>query len=322
MRLINGCRGWDAWHTGASPLPSLIMRSSVSICLTCCLASLFLSSCTPRFLEEREERDKGPDEDENDGWRPEQLIPANYNKMKAPSKDGEPADVSVSLKITQIPEVNEADQSYHIRCIVTQVWRDERIVYPEQEPSDRIFLTAGIAKNMWIPNTFFGNSFNLVHPALAPVVSYELTRDKWITLHARMSLKLNCEFDLSYFPHDTQVCDVEIESETHTKQTVNYTWTSLIIAHDPSSRYQVENLRDNHCENGRGQEFSCLKASFTLRRRMTFYVIRIYGPSILVVMMTFIGFWMPIQWLPARVSLSFWRLLFLSVCVSLDLDCV
>lgn len=274
----------------------------------CCLLSL-ARVVSPRFLSSRDEdrvvnrftEADDDDDDEDSGWRPEQLIPGNYNKMKAPVDNGSPALVSVSLKVTQIPEVNEADQSYHMRCIVTQVWRDKRIVFPEQESSPRIFLTPGIVKSLWIPNTFFGNSFNLIHPAFAPVVSYELTRDQVITLHARMSLKLNCDFDLSFFPHDTQDCDVVIESETHTKASVNYSWSSLSIAHDPSSRFQVESLREKDCENSRGHEFSCLKAVFTLRRRLTYYVIRIYGPSVLVVLMTFIGFWMPIQWLPARV---------------------
>ena len=64
----------------------------------------------------------------------------------------------------------------------------------------------------------------------------------------------------------------------------------------------MEHLSKGDCENSRGPEYSCLRASFAMRRRLGYYVINIYGPSILIVVITFIGFWMPIQGLPARVS--------------------
>ena len=67
----------------------------------------------------------------------------------------------------------------------------------------------------------------------------------------------------------------------------------------------MEDVSTGYCENSRGHEFSCLRASFALRRRLGYYAIKIYGPSILIVMITFIGFWMPIQGLPARVSSLF-----------------
>lgn len=90
--------------------------------------------------------------------------------------------------------------------------------------------------------------------------------------------------------------------ETHTKQTVTYSWKDFTLSHDTSAKFRVEDAETAECENLRGSEYSCLRASFTLRRQLGYYFIRVYGPSILIVMMTFAGFWMPIQWLPARVS--------------------
>lgn len=68
---------------------------------------------------------------------------------------------------------------------------------------------------MWIPQTFIANSFSIMYAADAPVVSYEINRSNQITSHSRMSLKLGCSFDLSLFPHDTQICDVVIESREY-----------------------------------------------------------------------------------------------------------
>lgn len=43
-------------------------------------------------------------------WKPEDLIPESYNKLKAPANGSKPCDISISLNITQILGVNEADE--------------------------------------------------------------------------------------------------------------------------------------------------------------------------------------------------------------------
>ena len=46
------------------------------------------------------------------GWKPEDLIPSSYNKLKPPSgvNGTNPCDIKISLNITQILGVNEADE--------------------------------------------------------------------------------------------------------------------------------------------------------------------------------------------------------------------
>ena len=46
----------------------------------------------------------------NHSWRPEELIPESYNKLKAPTNLTKPCDIRISLNITQILHVNEADE--------------------------------------------------------------------------------------------------------------------------------------------------------------------------------------------------------------------
>ena len=209
-----------------------------------------------------------------------------------------------------------------MRFIFTQTWTDDRILYPLTEPNARIFLTPGVVSNLWMPHTFIANSLGTMSVSEASLVTYEVNRKKQITVHYRMSLRLSCNFDLSFFPHDTQVCDVIIESrefnetqlfsfflicvslETNTKAAVNYTWQDFSLVHKESARFQMEHLKTEYCENTRGSEFSCLRASFAMHRRLGYYAIRVYGPSIIVVVMTFVGFWMPIQGLPARVRVN------------------
>lgn len=44
------------------------------------------------------------------GWKPEDLIPESYNKLRAPSNGTNVCDIKITLNITQILGVNEADE--------------------------------------------------------------------------------------------------------------------------------------------------------------------------------------------------------------------
>lgn len=50
--------------------------------------------------------------------------------------------------------------------------------------------------------------------------------------------------------------------------------------------------------------FSCIEANFNLDRQMEYYMIQIYIPSILIVMLSWVSFWIDLQAVPARISLS------------------
>jgi hypothetical protein len=146
-------------------------------------------------------------------WRPEELFPESYNKLKAPKDaEGHPVEVKIGLNITAIFGVNEADLSYRMRCTVSQTWTDNRIKYPPTEPNKRIFLDPSAVDNLWLPQTFISNSVEDTEVNAATLVMYEITSNNEVSLAARMTAKLSCDFDLSYFPHDTQTCHVILES--------------------------------------------------------------------------------------------------------------
>ena len=55
--------------------------------------------------------------------------------------------------------------------------------------------------------------------------------------------------------------------------------------------------------------FSCLRASLTLKRNVGNFIIKRYIPSFLIVILTFLGFWIPTTAYPARVGLTITALL-------------
>lgn len=150
------------------------------------------------------------------GWKPEELFPSEYNKLKPPKdSSGNAVQVKIGLNITAIFGVNEADLSFRIRCTLSQTWTDSRINYPVTEANQRIFLDPTAVDSLWLPQTFISNSVEDTEVNSAPLVMYEITSDKEVTLAARMAAKLTCDFDLSLFPHDTQTCHILLESRKY-----------------------------------------------------------------------------------------------------------
>ena len=50
--------------------------------------------------------------------------------------------------------------------------------------------------------------------------------------------------------------------------------------------------------------FPCLKGQFFLQRRVRAYLLSVYLPSVLVVLLSWVSFWIDLESVPARISLA------------------
>lgn len=51
-------------------------------------------------------------------------------------------------------------------------------------------------------------------------------------------------------------------------------------------------------------EFSCLRAKLFIQRNLGFYIAQVFIPSMLIVILSWISFWIHVDYLPARASLG------------------
>ena len=59
-----------------------------------------------------------------------------------------------------------------------------------------------------------------------------------------------------------------------------------------------------HCVLYPPAKFACIRAYFSLKRDLGFYLIQVYVPSILIVALSWVSFWLDLEAIPARVSLG------------------
>lgn len=184
--------------------------------------------------------------------------------------------------------MNEADQTIKLRATLLERWTDDRIKYPAAESMSKISLTA-FKDRLWLATTFFAGAIEAKPNDNAPLLVV-VTKDQEVRMTRRLVTKITCEMDLTYFPHDTQTCEIILESckckllylqivanrnsVSDSNSRVNYTWDNFSVIHHESAKLRVTGSTYNSCESTRGPEYSCLRASFTVVRRLPYYLIR------------------------------------------------
>merc|ERR1711899_100302 len=121
------------------------------------------------------------------------------------------------------------------------------------------------------------------------------------------------------YPHDEQTCKLSMESLSHTTDDLIFQWLPLdktpLAVDDGIQLPQLEliNNKTGDCTSVYSTgNFTCLEVIFKFRRRLGYYLFHTYIPTCLIVMMSWISFWIKPEAVPARVTLGVTSLLTLS----------
>ncbi|XP_006797726.1 glycine receptor subunit alphaZ1 [Neolamprologus brichardi] len=126
----------------------------------------------------------------------------------------------------------------------------------------------------------------------------------------QITLVLACPMDLKNFPMDVQTCIMQLESFGYTMNDLIFEWDKkgavqvadgltlpqFILKEEKDLRYCTK-----HYNTGK---FTCIEARFHLERQMGYYLIQMYIPSLLIVILSWVSFWINMDAAPARVGLG------------------
>ncbi|CAL4123048.1 unnamed protein product [Meganyctiphanes norvegica] len=130
-------------------------------------------------------------------------------------------------------------------------------------------------------------------------------------------MMLSCAMTFQTYPHDTQVCAMQIESLSHTTSDLVFQWEPAVplVVDDKIELPQldlVSNTTGDCTQVYSTGNFTCLEVVFTFKRRLGYYLFHTYVPTCLIVIMSWISFWIKPEAVPARVTLGVTSLLTLS----------
>ncbi|KAI1278007.1 Serine/threonine-protein kinase 10 [Halotydeus destructor] len=252
-----------------------------------------------------------------DNWTVSDLIPKNYNSLSPPLEGNmtSPVTVSVGIYVLALLAVNEPEQSFTVDILYRQQWRDARLsIPPNRSGHYPLILDTSYKSKLWVPDVYFRNSLsNSILSSLLPISFIEIRPNHIVSLSARMTVKLSCDMDLFAYPQDTQECFFDTVSLTQPSSRLHIQWAAFQV--DSSINYPKFTIYDygqGRCTNFERAEFeskfdrplntSCIRGSIKMSRKLSYYLIRIYSPSFLIVVTSFVGFWIPVLAWPGRVA--------------------
>ncbi|KAI1290830.1 Glycine receptor subunit alphaZ1 [Halotydeus destructor] len=224
-----------------------------------------------------------------------------------------PVEVKVDIAVLNIRSIKEADLTYTLDIILNLFWRDSRLTGPNTNIEDGLTLDSSWKSKIWTPSINFKNSVaNRLISTLDPMIHLTIYNRTSVRLSTRLSLDLLCEMDFTYYPHDTQTCFLDIMSFNYNNKSVILEWDKFAM----TSKLYLTNYYVHHSDMKRCDQtfdglgtLSCVKGVIALKRFVGHFVIMKYIPSTIIVMMCFLGFWIPSTAHPARVALSMTSLL-------------
>ncbi|XP_020717523.1 glycine receptor subunit alpha-4 isoform X1 [Ceratitis capitata] len=241
-----------------------------------------------------------------------------YDKMRPPKKDGQPTIVYFHVTVMGLDSIDENSMTYVADVFFAQTWKDHRLRLPENMTQEYILLEVDWLKNMWRPDSFFKNAKSVTFQTMTIPNHYMwLYKDKTILYMVKLTLKLSCIMNFAIYPHDTQECKLQMESLSHTTDDMIFQWdpTTPLVVDENIELPQVALIRNETADCTQVYStgnFTCLEVVFTLKRRLVYYVFNTYIPTCMIVIMSWVSFWIKPEAAPARVTLGVTSLLTLS----------
>ena len=165
-----------------------------------------------------------------------------YNKNIAPIDSGPdgsiiPADVSISIVLMKVVEIEEVDHSIHLQFQISLSWRENRVKYQNLKKEVSLnSLSEEDIKTIWLPLIFYDNTDQKASTRLG-----EYGNGEWMT---RVTVKREGNFARSGIE---EVDEAEIFEGSDNKLTMNQTYTQEFQCQYKLQRYpfdtQVRKIR-------------------------------------------------------------------------------
>ncbi|XP_073161170.1 gamma-aminobutyric acid receptor subunit rho-3 isoform X3 [Lepidochelys kempii] len=270
----------------------------------------------------------------------------NHDFAMRPGFGGSPIPVGIDVQVESIDSISEVDMDFTMTLYLRHYWKDERLSFPSTKNRSMTF-DGRLIKKIWVPDVFFVHSKrSFIHDTTMENIMLRVYPDgnvlfslsqytaagllNLLQLHRlkqlhpqRITVSSMCFMDFSRFPLDTQNCSLELESYAYNEDDLMLYWKhgneSLSTdEHISLSQFFIEEFSASsglafYSSTG---WYNRLFINFALRRHIFFFVLQSYFPAMLMVMLSWVSFWIDRRAVPARVSLGITTVLTMSTIIT------
>ncbi|CAG9532178.1 unnamed protein product [Cercopithifilaria johnstoni] len=242
-----------------------------------------------------------------------------YDPFSAPIVfQGSAVVVRFGIYIESMSNFQTSTMDYDMDIFLMMAWRDVRLVNPYEKAI--LVKEEEILEKIWRPDPFFANAKEAsFHEVTFLNFLMRIYNDGLVLYETRIKLKPSCNLVLCKYPHDKQTCELRIKSFSYPLKTVRFEWFSNkydAIDKNPDvtlPELYIHRYESTYCERTRKSgHFSCLKAVFRLKRDVGFHIAQTYIPTSLALMFSWVGVWLPEEFMEGRIGVAITVLLTLS----------
>ncbi|KAM9786891.1 gamma-aminobutyric acid receptor subunit gamma-1 isoform 1-T1 [Syngnathus typhle] len=236
------------------------------------------------------------------------LLQGYDNKLR-PDIGVRPTVIETAVYVNSIGPVDPINMEYTIDIFFAQTWYDGRLKF--NSSMKLLMLNSNMVGKIWIPDTFFRNSRKSdAHWITTPNRLLRLWGNGRVMYTLRLTINAECYLKLHNFPMDEHSCPLEFSSYGYPRTEILYRWQrrAVEVADQRYWRlYQfafvgMRNTSDvAHTQSG---EYVIMTIFFDLSRRMGYFTIQTYIPCSMIVVLSWVSFWINKDAVPARTSLG------------------
>uniref|UniRef100_A0A674E2Q9 GABA(C) receptor n=1 Tax=Salmo trutta TaxID=8032 RepID=A0A674E2Q9_SALTR len=228
-----------------------------------------------------------------------------------PAFAGPAVPVGVDVQVESLDSISEVDMDFTMTLYLRHYWKDERLSFPSTTNKSMTF-DGRLVKKIWVPDVFFVHSKrSFIHDTTTENIMLRVFPDGHVLYSLRVTVTAACNMDFSRFPLDSQTCTLELESYAYTDEDLMLYWKSGDESLSTDDRISLSQfLIQKFHTTSRLAFYSStgwynrLYINFTLRRHIFFFLLQTYFPATLMVMLSWVSFWIDRRAVPARVPLG------------------
>ncbi|CAL8271360.1 unnamed protein product [Merluccius merluccius] len=240
-----------------------------------------------------------------------------------PAFGGPAIPVGVDVQVESLDSISEVDMDFTMTLYLRHYWKDERLSFTSSTNKSMTF-DGRLVKKIWVPDVFFVHSKrSFIHDTTTDNIMLRVFPDGHVLYSLRVTVTAACNMDFSRFPLDSQTCSLELESYAYTDEDLMLYWKSGDESLSTDDRISLSQfLIQKFHTTSRLAFYSStgwynrLYINFTLRRHIFFFLLQTYFPATLMVMLSWVSFWIDRRAVPARVSLGITTVLTMSTIIT------
>ena len=261
-------------------------------------------------------------------------IPRNYMKGQVPSI---PTVVASRLEISAIRNVDDKKMLITLEIYLESLWIDNRLETSLLN-NEFVVLNNNLINMIWKPDLWIRNLFSFrVHTILEPTgglvmmnkklcktkdfslmtvrnisttrinktcedgIENEINSNLLVMYNMEAQIQIYCNFHFESYPMDTQLCDFVMNSAYPYPDIVNLSFEQGLFG-ATNNNLNIDDFRikvifqDNSSPTG-------IKVLIELERRLLPFILKYYLPAMAIAVVSLVNYLIPVDCMPARVSL-------------------